>query len=266
MPRALPPTCAVPGEKTSLHESETDRLYLRPVSHKIPPCFICSPFARVLPCRKSGNSHAMGASNRRLFSFSLRSLPLTLAAIPGRIFSSLLPPSFARGRSATYFFPAGAAACSPCPLRCARDDSDAPCRRHRVGHLGAVGCLRVGGARAGVAVRSGRLFRRPHAHRGRDARRPHPRCRHRLSGAQRTHLPAPASPVLRTRRRDRQVGHVVLGAGARRRFGQRARMEWLRPEHRVRAAPQPCSATLLEDARRRAALQPHHDRTGGGRA
>jgi hypothetical protein len=35
---------------------------------------------------------------------SSRSLPLTLAAIPGRLFSSLLPPSFVRGRFATFFF------------------------------------------------------------------------------------------------------------------------------------------------------------------
>ena len=35
---------------------------------------------------------------------SSRSLPLRLAAILGRLFSSLLPPSFARGRFATLFF------------------------------------------------------------------------------------------------------------------------------------------------------------------
>jgi hypothetical protein len=38
-----------------------------------------------------------------IFRFQLRSLPLRLAAISGRFSSSLLPPSFARGRFATFF-------------------------------------------------------------------------------------------------------------------------------------------------------------------
>ena len=44
-----------------------------------------------------------------LHLLSSRSLPLRLAAILGRLFSSLLPPSFARGRFATFFFVAAGA-------------------------------------------------------------------------------------------------------------------------------------------------------------
>jgi hypothetical protein len=41
-------------------------------------------------------------------SFQLRSLPAWLDEISGRFSSSLPPPSFARGRFATIFFPVGA--------------------------------------------------------------------------------------------------------------------------------------------------------------
>ena len=39
----------------------------------------------------------------RITPFLLRSLPVTLAEIPGRFSSSLLPPSFAPGRCAATF-------------------------------------------------------------------------------------------------------------------------------------------------------------------
>jgi hypothetical protein len=67
-----------------------------------------------------GRRGAELACHRRVETASLhplssRSLPLTLAAIPGRLFSSLLPPSFARGRFATFFFVADGAMV-PAPL------------------------------------------------------------------------------------------------------------------------------------------------------
>jgi len=43
-----------------------------------------------------------------LNSFRLRSLPVPPVAIPERLSSSLLPPSFAPGRFAVFFLPAGA--------------------------------------------------------------------------------------------------------------------------------------------------------------
>jgi len=56
--------------------------------------------SRVIEARGAGN----GASNR----FSSRSRPAQSAEIPGGFSSSLLPPSFLRGRSATFFFEARA--------------------------------------------------------------------------------------------------------------------------------------------------------------
>lgn len=49
-----------------------------------------------------------GQRNARPDSFQLRSLPAWLDEISGRFSSSLPPPSFARGRFATIFFPVGA--------------------------------------------------------------------------------------------------------------------------------------------------------------
>jgi len=57
--------------------------------------------SRVIEARGAGN----GASNR----FSSRSRPAQSAEILGGFSSSLLPPSFLRGRSATFFFGARAA-------------------------------------------------------------------------------------------------------------------------------------------------------------
>jgi hypothetical protein len=62
----------------------------------------------------SGQRGAELAGRRRVETsafqpLSSRSLPLRLAAILGRLFSSLLPPSFARGRFATFFFVAAGA-------------------------------------------------------------------------------------------------------------------------------------------------------------
>jgi hypothetical protein len=63
------------------------------------------PTAHLDPTRELGARFAVeplvGASSTHLFP--LRSLSLSRAEIPGRISSSLLPPSFARGRSATIF-------------------------------------------------------------------------------------------------------------------------------------------------------------------
>ena len=49
-----------------------------------------------------------GQRNARPDRFQLRSLPAWLDEISGRFSSSLPPPSFARGRFATIFFPMGA--------------------------------------------------------------------------------------------------------------------------------------------------------------
>jgi len=58
------------------------------------------------------NASGPVSSPPRLTGFTLRSLPLTLAETLERFSSSLLPPSFAPGRSATHLFAtAGAAFC-----------------------------------------------------------------------------------------------------------------------------------------------------------
>jgi hypothetical protein len=58
-----------------------------------------------------GRRAAKGVPNR----FSSRSRPALPAEILGGFSSSLLPPSFLRGRSATFFFGARAGAARPSP-------------------------------------------------------------------------------------------------------------------------------------------------------
>jgi hypothetical protein len=56
-------------------------------------------------------ANGVSASGRGIWArqvFVLRSLPAWLDEISGRFSSSLPPPSFARGRFATLFFPVGA--------------------------------------------------------------------------------------------------------------------------------------------------------------
>ena len=62
--------------------------------------------------RELGGGDRVSISGRRqvaFHSFELRSLPAWLDEIFGRFSSSLPPPSFARGRFATFFMTAGAA-------------------------------------------------------------------------------------------------------------------------------------------------------------
>ncbi len=64
-------------------------------------------------CNSTELDRAIGVSafGRRYSAhpgFVLRSLPARLDEISGRFSSSLPPPSFARGRFATLFFPVGA--------------------------------------------------------------------------------------------------------------------------------------------------------------
>ena len=132
---------------------------------------------------------ASGTTNR----FSSRSRPALPAEIPGGFSSSLLPPSFPRGRSATFFF------APRCPAPGGRTGPKAPpMKRIAVIGSGIAGLAAARGlarARPGHALRSGRPFRRPRPHGRRLARRPDPRRRHRLHRLQRS-APSPQLAAL----------------------------------------------------------------------
>jgi hypothetical protein len=146
-----------------------------------------------------------GTANR----FSSRSRPDHPAEIPGGFSSSLLPPSFPRGRSATPFFPSGARPPAGPPAALRRDEAN---RRRRCGNRRARDGSHARAHRPGHAVRGRRPLRWPHAHGRRHAGRAHARRRHRLCRLQRAQLPAARGAFRRARRRDGAGGHVVLGA------------------------------------------------------
>ena len=139
---------------------------------------------------------------------------LSLAEIPGGSPPpSLLPPSPGALRSNLLDGRVPPQARHP-----RRGLSHAARRRHRLGHLRPGRRPRPAGPGAGHAVRGRRLLRRPHAHGRRHARR---RARTASTPASWSSTSAPTRSLLRlferARRRDRAVGHVVLGAGARQR-------------------------------------------------
>jgi hypothetical protein len=91
-----------------LVDSAFDSLAKRPAGE-----LACRAGVEPTVCASSGLAR-VGRSLRRADAvarlISSRSLPLRLVAISGRFISSLLPPSFARRRFATSFFPAVAPA------------------------------------------------------------------------------------------------------------------------------------------------------------
>ena len=161
-----------------------------------------------------------GTTNR----FLSRSRPAPPAEILGGISSSLPPPSFPRGRSATFFFalrrpaPGGRAGAQ---RGAAADEAD---RGRRLGDRRPRRRARASPASARVTLfEAARPFRRPRPHRRRHAARPHARRRHRLRRLQRAGLAEARRAPRRARRRDRRRGDVVLGADpdGRRRVEQR---------------------------------------------
>jgi hypothetical protein len=71
-------------------------------------CSLPRPDGNSMELRRASRISPHGQRMTRPNSFQLRSLPAWLVEISGRFSSSLPPPSFARGRFATIFFPAGA--------------------------------------------------------------------------------------------------------------------------------------------------------------
>jgi hypothetical protein len=74
----------------------------------IPRCKRPAPTCNPTELDRANRVSRHGQRSARPNGFQLRSLPAWLDEISGRFSSSLPPPSFARGRFATIFFPVGA--------------------------------------------------------------------------------------------------------------------------------------------------------------
>ena len=175
--------------------------------------------------------------------FSSRSRPVLPAEIPGGFSSSLPPPSFPRGRSATFVSggaaPGGPGLRSPGPPCTSRADFGRSRReadrgrrfRHRRTGRGPGA---VDAAARVTLFEAGKPLRRPQPYRRRSSSTAPATVSTRASWCSTSHLPAAHPAVRRARRRDGGVGDVVLGPGPRR----RARMERLEPRRGVRPARQ----------------------------
>ena len=194
------------------------------------------------PSKPRGCARA-GTPNR----FSSRSRPALPAEILGGFSSSLLPPSFPRGRSATFFFaprapPPGG---RPGPTGAAGDEAD---RRRRLGHRRARGR-----ARPDAATPGSRLFEAAEHFGGHThtvdvtlGGRTHGVDTGFLVFNERTYPTAapPCSPSSAWTRRPPTCRSRPRSRAARHRMEQRGR------RRRVRAARQPAAPGVLEHARR----------------